>query len=372
MISAQLRDAAMVVNLKALKENIKQQQAALPANRKILAVVKANAYGHGAIPVAQAAQAAGAHGFCVAMLDEGLELRNAGLTGLILVLGITPVTYAPVAAENDISLTVGDLDWLNQYAQIAKDMALPPLKVHLALDTGMGRIGFTDVDEFKQALQLVQNPAFNFEGIFTHFATADAADETYFNKQLARWRDFLSVVDQKPPYVHMANSAVGMWHQNEIEANTVRMGISMYGCNPSGHDLPDSLNLKPVASLVAKTSFVKHLSAGESISYGATYTAKSDEWVATLPIGYADGYLRRMQGYKVLLAGQECDILGRICMDQFMIRLPNEVPVGTEVVLMGQSGDKILSATDLADHAQTINYEILTGLTPRLKRTYQN
>lgn len=170
----------------------------------------------------------------------------------------------------------------------------------------------------------------------------------------------------------MANSAVGMWHRETIAANTVRMGISMYGCNPSGHELPDSLDLQPVASIVAKTTFVKHLQAGESISYGATYTAQNDEWVATLPIGYADGYLRRMQGFKVLVADKECDILGRICMDQMMIRLPESMPIGTEVVLMGSSKGKTLSATDLADHAHTINYEILTSITPRLMRRYKN
>lgn len=372
MISAQLRDAAMVVDLKALKHNIKQQQAALPAGSRILAVVKADAYGHGAVPVAHAAKEAGVDGFCVAMLDEGLELRNAGIDQLMLVLGLTPVHYAPVAALNDISLTVGSVNWLKEYAELAKNESLPPLKVHLALDTGMGRIGFRDAAELKQALALVNQPAFVFEGMFTHFATADAADDTYFKRQLGRWHDFLDAVDQKPPYVHMANSAVGMWHRKTIAANTVRMGISMYGCNPSGRELPDSLDLQPVASIVAKTTFVKHLQAGESISYGATYTAQNDEWVATLPIGYADGYLRRMQGFKVLVADQECDILGRICMDQMMIRLPESMPIGTEVVLMGSSKGKTLSATDLADHAHTINYEILTSITPRLMRRYKN
>lgn len=222
MISAQLRDAAMVVDLKALKHNIKQQQAALPAGSRILAVVKADAYGHGAVPVAHAAKEAGVDGFCVAMLDEGLELRNAGIDQLMLVLGLTPVHYAPVAALNDISLTVGSVNWLKEYAELAKNESLPPLKVHLALDTGMGRIGFRDAAELKQALALVNQPAFVFEGMFTHFATADAADDTYFKRQLGRWHDFLAAVDQKPPYVHMANSAVGMWHRETIAANTVR------------------------------------------------------------------------------------------------------------------------------------------------------
>ena len=168
----------------------------------------------------------------------------------------------------------------------------------------------------------------------------------------------------------MANSATGLWHQEKITANTVRMGISMYGQNPSGRDLKLTLDLQPVSSLVSSISFVKQLKAGRSVSYGATYTAEQDEWLATLPIGYADGYPRCMTGYKVLVDGQFCDIAGRVCMDQMMIRLPKYYPVGTPVVLMGKSGDQEITATDLAEQAGTINYEILTNISNRVHRIY--
>lgn len=374
MISGRLRDTELVVDLSALKHNIHEQQKKLDKDNRILAVVKANAYGNGLVPVAQAAQEAGAAGFCVAILDEALELRDNGLTAMTLVLGITPVQNAHIAAEAGVSLTVGSMDWLENYHKLAQTIPwTKPLKVHLGIDSGMGRIGFTDVESFKQAVKFIrENPEFEFEGMFTHFATADSAREDYFNKQVDKWEQFVNSLEELPPYVHMANSATGMWHRDRMTTNTVRMGISMYGQNPSGRELEPSLDLKPVSSLVTSISFVKKLRAGESVSYGATYTAKEDEWLATLPIGYADGYPRSLTGYKVLVDGQYCDIAGRVCMDQMMVRLPKYYPVGTKVVLMGKSGDSEITATDLGDQTGTINYEILTNISNRVHRKYLN
>ncbi|MBD5805595.1 alanine racemase [Limosilactobacillus walteri] len=372
MINGRLRDTSLIVNLDALRHNIQEQKKALPENSRILAVVKANAYGNGLIPVANAALNGGANGLCVAILDEALELRDNGIEALTLVLGITPVEYAVIAAEAGVSLTVGSLDWLEQYHQLAQVVKpQKPLKVHLGIDSGMGRIGFTDISTFKQAVALLNNPEFEFEGMFTHFATADSPDATYFDHQVQCWQKFVASIDHLPPYVHMANSATGLWHQETITANTIRMGISMYGQNPSGHDLKLTLDLQPVSSLVSSIAFVKKLKAGRSVSYGATYTAAKDEWLATLPIGYADGYPRCMTGYKVLVDGQFCEIAGRVCMDQMMIRLPKYYPVGTPVVLMGKSGEKEITANDLAEQAGTINYEILTNISNRVHRVYQ-
>lgn len=371
MNSAKLRNTNVVVDLGALRHNVRAQKAALSENGHIFGVIKANAYGNGMLPVARVLSEEGVTGFCVALLDEALTLRNAGFQETILVLGITPVQYAQLAAENGISLTVGSVQWLKDYQKIAQTNHIgKPLKVHLGLDTGMGRIGFDDISQFQDALKLVRAPEFDFEGIFTHFATADSKDEHYFDKQLARWRQFLSVVKQRPRYVHMANSATGLWHRKEIQTNTVRMGISMYGCNPSGRAIKPTFELRPVTSLITHATFVKKLGKGESVSYGATYTAQKDEWVATLPVGYADGYRRGLTGYHVLIDGQKCDILGRICMDQMMVRLPHQMPVGTKAVLLGRSGDQEITADDLADQLNTINYEILTGFGERLARYY--
>lgn len=373
MISGRLRKTEYVVDLGALRHNIAAQRAALKPGSKILAVVKANAYGHGLVPVAQAALAAGAVGTCVAILDEALELRDNGITAPILVLGITPVEYGRIAAEAGVSLTVGSLEWLRKYQQLAQTLpAARPLKVHLGIDTGMGRIGFTDVAAFKQAVDLLQGPEFEFEGMFTHFATADSPDTGYFEKQVSRWQQFVASLDTLPRFVHMANSATGMWHRDDITANTVRMGISMYGHNPSGCEIKENLGLQPVGTFKTAISFVKKLRAGESVSYGATYTASEDEWLATLPVGYADGYPRALTGYKVLVDGQFCPIAGRVCMDQMMIRLPKYYPVDTPVILMGKSGDLELTPTDLGRQVGTINYEILTSISNRVHRVYQN
>lgn len=372
MISGRLRNTEYVINLRALRDNIQAQRAALPADSKILAVVKANAYGHGLVPVAQAALRAGATGMCVAILDEALELRESGLDVITLVLGITPVEEANVAAEAGVSLTVGSLEWLTKYHQFARQFNwTKPLKVHLAVDTGMGRIGFTNVAEFDQAVKLLQKyPEFEFEGMFTHFATADSADDSYFNHQYERWEEFINSLDELPPFTHMANSATGLWHRDKITANTVRMGISMFGYNPSGKELQADLKLQPVGTLRTAICFIKKLKAGESVSYGATYTAKKDEWLATVPIGYADGYPRCMTGFKVLVDGQFCPVAGRVCMDQMMIRLPKYYPVDTPVILMGKSGDREITAEDMAEQANTINYEILTNFNNRIHRSY--
>lgn len=374
MMNGSLRDTSLVVDLGALGHNIQVQKQALPQDSRILAVVKANAYGNGLVPVAKAAMENGASGLCVAILDEALTLRDSGIDALTLVLGISSVETAVLAARAGVSLTVGSFDWLEQYHQLAQTIKPDqPLKVHLGIDSGMGRIGFTEIDDFLRAVAfLKKNPEFEFEGMFTHFATADSPDDQYFLGQVHRWQEFVDSLDELPPYVHMANSATGLWHADKITANTVRMGISMYGLNPSGRDLDLTLDLQPVTSLVSSIDFIKKLKAGCSVSYGATYTAKEDEWLATLPIGYADGYARGMTGYKVLVDGQFCDIAGRVCMDQMMVRLPKYYPVGTPVVLFGKSGDREITATDLADHLGTINYEILTNISQRVHRVYRH
>lgn len=369
MVVGTHRATKLLIDRQAIRHNIKQQQKKLTPDTALFAVVKANAYGHGLVAVAQTALEAGAKGFCVAILDEGLALRQAGLTQPILVLGITDPEQAHVAAENDISLTVGSLEWFTAYQKLPQSKQ--PLKIHLALDTGMGRIGFRETPELKQALAVVRTAAFDFEGVFTHFATADEQDDHYFMQQFHKWEMLTKIIDPLPRYVHISNSATGMWHTN-IAGNMVRMGISLYGQNPSGDVLQPSLALQPAISLVSKIDFVKPLHAGECVSYGATYRAEQDEWIGTIPLGYADGYPRAMQGFHVLVNGHFCEVVGRVCMDQMMIRLPHELPIGTDVTIFGRQGDQQITVTQIADYVGTINYEILTGLAPRLDRQYLN
>lgn len=371
MVEGIHRPTRIIVDGAAIRHNISEEVSRLDNKSELFAVIKANGYGHGIRAVAKLAKQAGATGFCVALLDEALDLREAGLVEPILVLGITPVEYADLAAEKGISLTIGDLEWLQEAAK--NGLEDTQLKIHFGLDTGMGRIGFQTPSELKAADEFVSEhqEQFDFEGIFTHFATADEKDETYFKLQVGRFKEFMSTLKKRPKYVHVSNTATSLWHA-ACNGNMIRFGVGIYGMNPSGRELIPPYALQPAMSLVSELSFVKKIAAGRSVSYGATYTAKNDEWIGTIPIGYADGYERRLTGFHVLVDGNECEIVGRICMDQMMIRLPKEFPVGTTVVLAGKSGSQIITMTDIADYADTINYEITCGFTERIPREYRN
>lgn len=367
------RPAQIVVDQNALYENISNAKKHLQADTNLFMVVKADGYGHGAVQVARVAQKAGADGFCVSILDEALQLRAAGIVEEpILVLGIIDPLDAVVAAENHISVTVGSIDWLNRAKLVLNDaVQVPKLDIHFALDTGMGRIGFQKPAELKEAIDhLKQNDLINFEGIFMHFSTADSTDDQYFNLQKQRFDEFMQVVDQKPKYVHMANSATSLWHKY-AQTNIVRLGISGYGLNPSGREIPDlPYDLKPAMSFTSKLVYTKYVEKGRSIGYGATYTTDEDQWIGTIPIGYADGYPRKMQDFYVLIDGQKCPVVGRVCMDQFMVRLPKEYDVDTPVTLMGTSDGETISADDIADYLGTISYEVICGFSVRLPRKY--
>lgn len=365
------RPTQLVIDRQALRENIHTAVSRLKPGCELFMVVKANGYGHGAIQVAQAAKDAGATGFCVAILDEALELRAAGFNEPILVLGISDPADAPLMARKRISATVATQDWLveaNQYLALAQ--VDQPLQVHLGLDTGMGRIGFKTGAALQTAVAyLTAQETLNFEGIFTHFSTADSADDQYFKQQVAAWRSLTGSLARLPRYVHVSNSATSLWHA-ECNANMVRFGVAGYGLNPSGTTVALPYPLKPAMSLVSELVHVKQVAAGESVGYGATYTAKQDEWVGTVPIGYADGYERRLQGFHVLIDGQACEIIGRVCMDQLMVRLPAEYQRGTRVTLVGRDGHAQISLQDVADYCGTIHYEIACGFTSRIPRVY--
>ncbi|MQS76136.1 alanine racemase [Companilactobacillus halodurans] len=363
------RPAYVEVDLSKLKKNLQNELNAVPEGTEVFAVVKANAYGHGLVKVAQAEIAYGATGLCVATLDEALEVRNSGVQAPILVLGIIPVEYAKIASRANISVTVGDLDWL----KVAVELRTTNLKVHLAIDSGMGRIGFQNRDDLVEACNFLNEHqrAFIPEGLFTHFATADSPDEKYFEKQVANFKEMKRDLPTNFTYVHCANSATALWHK-DLAINMVRYGIALYGLNPSGTDITQlPFKLEPALSLYSELVFVKKVKAGTSIGYGATYTSQEDEWIGTVPIGYSDGWLRRMSGSNVLINGQKCQIVGRVCMDQFMVRLPKKMPVGTRVTIIGKDGDEEITATDVAEYAKTINYEILCCLSERLPRVYK-
>ncbi|MGX6961372.1 alanine racemase [Vagococcus xieshaowenii] len=371
MVTSWNRPTTLIVNKKAIQFNIAQEQKRLKSGQELFAVIKADAYGHGAIEVAKTALLQGVNGFCVSNIDEAVELREAGILLPILILGVVSPTLAPLAQQYDLTLTVANEEWLRYVATNNDlDTQKAPLKVHLKIDTGMHRIGFNKIDDMVKSVQFIQShPLLTYEGIFTHFATADEEDTTYFDEQVATFTEFVKKSPVKPKYIHCANSATAIWHE-DCPTNIVRLGIGLYGLNPSGDVLSLPYELKPAASLTTELVFVKQLHVGDKVSYGATYQASEDEWIGTLPIGYADGWNRKLQGFKVLVDGNYCEIIGRVCMDQCMIRLPKYYSPGTTVTLMGEDNGQVIDANDIAHYLETISYEVLCGISTRIPRKY--
>lgn len=358
------------IDLTALKENVRNMKRHIGEHVHLMAVVKANAYGHGDAQVAKAALAEGASILAVALLDEALSLRAQGIEEPILVLGAVPPEYASIAAEKRIIVTGYSVGWLKDVLGFLGETEAP-LEYHLKIDTGMGRLGCKTEEEIKEMMEMTESSdKLNCTGVFTHFATADEKDTDYFDMQLDRFKELISPLPLDRLMVHSSNSAAGLRFREQL-FNAVRFGIGMYGLAPST-EIKDELpfRLREVFSLHTELTHVKKIKKGESVSYGATYTAKRDEWIGTVPVGYADGWLRRLAGTEVLIDGKRQKIAGRICMDQFMISLAEEYPVGTKVTLIGKQKDEWISVDEIAQNLQTINYEITCMISSRVPRMF--
>lgn len=364
------RPTKAIIDLQAIKYNVTSLRHYLQPNVAIIAVVKANAYGHGDIEVAKVAIEAGATMLAVATPDEAVHIRTHFKEIDILVLGATPPSFVSYASEKKITLTVFSLQWMEQaqaYLPFSKQ-----LKIHVKIDSGMGRIGITTKEELLALYESInQKTAFVVDGIFTHFATADEEDTQYFEKQVYIFKELLAALPTKPRLVHVANTATALVKDASLQYDAVRFGISMYGLYPSsyvGELLP--FQIKPAFSLETELVHVKELKVGQSLGYGATFTAQQDCFIGTIPIGYADGMIRRLSGQDVLVDGKRAKIVGRICMDQSMILLPKAYTTGERVVLIGrQQGDEI-TIDEWAEQLETINYEVPCIITARVPRIY--
>ena len=367
MISSLHRPTLAKVDLSAISENIEQVVSHIPKKVKTFAVVKANAYGHGAVAVAKQVSEQ-VDGFCVSNLDEALELRQAGLEQPILILGVVLPDGVPLAIQENITLTVASLDWL----EIAKEQGLDltGLTCHIKVDSGMGRIGVRCLEDADNLIAGLKSLGADVEGIFTHFATADEADDSKFKCQLAFFTNLVENLADRPRLVHASNSATSIWHAETV-FNAVRLGVVIYGLNPSGSALNLPYKIRPALSLETALVHVKTLPAGQDVGYGATYTTTTDEVIGTIPIGYADGWTRDLQGFHVIVDGQFCPIVGRVSMDQITIRLPKVYPLGTPVTLIGENGRASITATEVAEKRGTINYEVLCLLSDRVPRSYE-
>ncbi|WP_067837550.1 alanine racemase [Amphibacillus sediminis] len=364
------RKAWININLAAISANINQLKKQLPNQTAVMAVVKANGYGHGDIQVAQAALAAGASGLAVALLEEAVRLRKAGIKAPILVMGWVAPEFARIAIEYQITLTVFQVSWLETFKQ---NKIGQPLSIHLKLDTGMGRLGIRSIEELRDFMAHLAQCNINLTGVYTHFATADEPNHDYYYKQSSRFETLINELKQHTTdqmVVHTGNSAAAIQHSNDM-LNAVRFGIGMYGLYPSLYlKETQPISLEPALSLHAKLTHVKKVGAGESISYGATYTTEQEEWIGTIPVGYADGIQRGWQGLSVLINGKKMPLIGRICMDQCMVKLDQAYPIGTEVTFIGKQGNEKISMEEIAQHLGTINYEVACLLTNRLPRFY--
>lgn len=363
------RDTWAEIDLGHIEQNISSIRKLLPKKVKVIAVVKANAYGHGGVEVAETALAAGAEYLAVAFLDEALALRKKGIDAPILILGATRPEDVNVAAANKLTVTAFSFEWLKEASFHLGEYRL---SIHIKVDTGMGRIGFRDAAELQKAEELIKKDGrFALEGAFTHFATADENGTDYFRHQLGEFERLLGTLSARPSLVHASNSAAAIRFP-EARFNAIRLGIAMYGLSPSPEmkgEVPS--NLREAFSLHSRIVQIKKLKKGEKVSYGATYEAAGDEWIATIPIGYADGWIRKLQGQEVLVGGKRAPIVGRICMDQCMISLREYAPPGTEVILIGNQGKEFVGIDEIAENLGTINYEIPCIISNRVPRLYK-
>lgn len=358
-----------VIDLSMLRQNVQLIRETLPVGTKLLAVVKADAYGHGIVPVACNALSAGADWLAVARTDEGLVLRNAGVTAPILVLGASSVQEIGDGVRHGLTLTVSGPRSVHAVQQWAEKENKPGL-VHLKIDTGMGRIGVRTEDEVHAVLDALELcPNVQLTGVFTHFADADGDTDDYTKIQLERFRQLTALLP-KGIIRHCANSAA-IHRYPEAAMDMVRAGISMYGYPP----VETSLLLQPVMAWHTAVTHVKDVKPGDKISYGCTFTAECPMTLATIACGYGDGYHRFASGKaEVIIRGVRCPVVGRICMDQMMadVSAVADVRPGDEVILIGADGGQRITADDLAKWSGTISYEVLLAATERVHRRWIN
>ena len=364
------------IDMQAARHNFQTVRQLVGEQVKICAIVKANGYGHGSIELSKLYVAEGVDFLAVATIDGALKLRNAGIEVPILVLGWTPTEAYQAAVENDVRLTMYDLQEIKKLNEAAVSKGKKAL-VHLKIDTGMTRLGFMATEEnLEQIAQALALPNIEIEGIFSHFSKADEKSKDYAYKQLAIFKDFVARLEEKTgyhiPIKHMANSAA-IIDLPEAHLDMVRPGIVLCGLQPSSEML-NTADLQPVLSWKAKVSRVQQVPAGTLIGYGGTYQAEKTMTVATIPVGYADGYNRLLsnKGY-VLYQGKKLPIVGRVCMDQFMVDASSaaNLQAGDEVILIGSQGEQSLTVTEMAEMLQTIDHEIICAIAARVPRIYK-
>ncbi|WP_294405429.1 alanine racemase [uncultured Clostridium sp.] len=371
-----LRPVWAEIDLDALAYNMRNIKA-LAGDKEVIAVVKADCYGHGSVDTAPVFLENGASRLAVAVLTEGIELRKSGITAPIMILGYTPEYLGEELIKYDIEQTVYNLEYAKELSETALSLN-KKAKIHIALDTGMGRIGFIpDESSLKEVAEICSLPGLNVVGMFTHFSTADEENKDYTHEQFTKYMNFakgLSELNINIPLKHVSNSGAIMdMPETFKDLDAVRAGIILYGYYPSDEVKKENLALKPALTIKAKVAHVKTMDKNMYISYGRTFKTDRKSIIATIPIGYADGYSRLlMPGAKVIVNGRFAPVVGRICMDQCMIDVTDsgEVKTGDEVIILGECGNLKINADDYAEILGTINYEILCMFKHRIPKVY--
>lgn len=363
------------INLSALSSNIRAFRNILPVNVRLMAVIKADGYGHGAYETAKIALKEKASMLGVASLEEGISLRQKGIEAPVLILGYTEPRQYRALLEAELIPTIFDWEAASLLSQEAGKLG-KKAAVHVKLDTGMGRLGLSSPGETLNFLEKISKlPFISPEGIYTHFAAADRHDRSFTKKQLALFQNILDLCSKRGiefSLRHAANSAAAIEYP-ETHFDMVRIGIGLFGYFPSGEVRRDRIKLFPVMSLKSRIVYLKKVAAGTPISYGGTYTAPKDTTIATVALGYGDGYSRLLsnKGY-MLVRGKKAPVVGTVCMDYTMLdvgMIPG-VTEGDEVVACGCQGEEMITAEDLAGLLGTISYEILCNISGRVPRVY--
>ncbi|NLW60091.1 MAG: alanine racemase [Firmicutes bacterium] len=368
-----IRPTWVEIDRAAIRANLRGIKALVGPECQVMAVVKAEAYGHGASAVAQLATAEGIDWFGVALPEEGIALRRAGVDGNILVFAPFLPEQAAAFCTHDLVATI--TTWEGAAALSAEACRRGhKARVHIKVDTGMGRIGFWAAEAAAAIARIMTLPGLTVEGLYTHFATADAADRTYARQQLCTFQQLVAELEGKGiniPLKHMANSG-GILNFPDSYFDLVRPGLILYGMLPSPWCAQEKIRLQPAFSLKTKVVFVKRAPAGTGISYGQCYHTPKATTIATLPIGYADGWSRALSGKaRVLINGAYYPVVGTICMDQCMVDVGDApVRIGDEVVLIGKQQGKVITVEEVAAHLNTINYEVVCQISSRVPRIY--
>ncbi|RGS81705.1 alanine racemase [Coprococcus sp. AF21-14LB] len=364
------------IDLDAITYNMEQMHRNIDAKTKMIGVVKTDGYGHGAIPVARMLEAYEyVWGFATATLDEAVLLRKSGIRKPILVLGCIFPDQFEEMLEHEIRMTVYQEEQMQELSDLAVQLDRQAY-FHVKLETGMSRLGFAPTDDSVEAIRrIIDLPHMKAEGIFTHFAKADEEDKTYTRQQLTIFHEMTSKLKERGvtfPYEHCSNSA-GIIDVREANCDLVRAGIAIYGLYPSQEVSKKAVELKPALSLISHVEYVKTISAGTSVSYGGTFVAEKEMQIATIPVGYGDGYPRSLSNKAyVLIHGKKAPIIGRVCMDQFMVDVTgiDNVKFGDQAVLIGTDGEETITVDQLSELADRFNYEFVCDLGKRIPRVY--